>query len=519
MAGWSVRDSICRHLFLTKGFVEVALIFIVLCMSVPTTSDAQKGFLSIDCGYTGANYVDPNTNLTWMADNTTYIRVGDTYEQSTLTSTDGGGRSLQSFRFFAENRSKYCYELPTVNISAPYLIRASFYLNETVLNERRPFQFILSLDANNWFTLTSGDDSLPNLLAVVEAIFHPRNNVTNVCLVPVTGEPFISSLELRLLNDAMYKYSGDEMEYLTLLFRYNLGAPSSTPWVRFPDDKFDRIWQTPEWSSLSIPQYEVNISTPNPPDNETRADANYVPLKVMQDGWLLNSSSNSTSYYSSAPVFTLFSEYLPVYMAPAKYAYSVVYVEHLNHTDSKVYTMNVTLDSLTIQEVNFSNQASMIAYQYLPLSSNRMQISLQSNLTIEDGPTINAVEVYGHYDYNFSWTDPSDVLAITALKASLNRTDWQGDPCTPVPYDWIECNIETIPTIVTFTDYQNVEKPCGLNGTSMRYCAENQGTHFLDTTFSVTSLNIQNLSTESFILFTNATANNSNIWLNNLLEM
>ncbi len=40
-------------------------------------------------------------------------------------------------------------------------------------------------------------------------------------------------------------------------------------------------------------------------------------------------------------------------------------------------------------------------------------------------------------------------LAIESIKESLNLTSWTGDPCVYTPYDWIKCNNDIIPRVIT----------------------------------------------------------------------
>lgn len=41
----------------------------------------------------------------------------------------------------------------------------------------------------------------------------------------------------------------------------------------------------------------------------------------------------------------------------------------------------------------------------------------------------------------------SVVLAIEDIKASLNFTEWSGDPCLPNPHPWVVCSTSAPPEI------------------------------------------------------------------------
>lgn len=82
--------------------------------------------------------------------------------------------------------------------------------------------------------------------------------------------------------------------------------------------------------------------------------------------------------------------------------------------------------------------------------------------------------------------------AITALKNDLDLTDWEGDPCTPVAYDWLSCtNFEVFNDKSDYEDdYTAIQQPCGLNleGTAFKYCPVLQESLFLGVIYTVTTL-------------------------------
>ena len=41
----------------------------------------------------------------------------------------------------------------------------------------------------------------------------------------------------------------------------------------------------------------------------------------------------------------------------------------------------------------------------------------------------------------------SVVLAIEDIKATLNFTEWSGDPCLPSPHPWVVCSTSAPPEI------------------------------------------------------------------------
>ncbi|CAM6083740.1 unnamed protein product [Calypogeia fissa] len=431
-----------RSLLLRSGILKVSTFFFAICMNILTSTSAQSGFLSIDCGSTRAQYND-SLGLEWVTDNGTYMTTGLSYEQSYvnytfLNSSAGAGMgALQSFRYFPDLRSKYCYELET-DPNSSYLIRASFYMNVYELNMRAPFQFVAHLNGTQWFTLMSNGTEGNDLFVTQEAIFNSPAQVMYFCLQPVVGVPFISSLELRRLASSMYSYSGSNLQYLSLLYRYNMGNVSSTPQVvRFPDDSYDRIWERMHWQDDSCRNYFTFCpSNSMAQDTTITVDANYVPPKVMKDAYVFPSGS---------PLFLAFySFYTPqVYLPPLELAYVIVYAENLNSSDIQdPYSYNILLDDTlalgpTYGIVNVSNQASMLVIpNHIITQASYMDFVIE--VGTENAP-LNAAEAYAQHSFNISITYWPDENFIKVLKKNLSLTDWHGDPCTPVPHDWLTC--------------------------------------------------------------------------------
>lgn len=456
------------HVDLMKGFLAVALILIEIGFHTVPTVSAQQGFLSIACGTTpGVVYLDESNSLTWVSDNGTYMTIGNTIQQPSAEYFN-----LQSLRYFPEGRSKYCYNLSNVDTSFPYLVRASFYMNASLLNETSPFQFSLSVDANNWFTLTSGDGSASDLLIVQEGIFHPPNSVMNICLQPVVGNPFISSLELRQLDPDMYSYEGGNSQYLYLAYRYNCGA--AYPDVRYPDDPYDRIWT----SSGSGIQTVSNLSSDNTISNYS-SEVYYVPVKVMQEAWVLPDNVDF-GYY-----FPVYDDGPQLYPTIGDSVFVIVYAENVNTSVSQAYNMTVALAWDRVAQLTVSDQADALKYPYLILKENNLVFSAQSS-NPDYSPVINAIETYAQYTYNKSTTNSADVQVINSLQIGFSLSDWQGDPCTPVPNDWLSCNLNN-PVL------GKRQEPCGLNGSSashpaIKQCNEPQNDFY--SKYYVTSVNI-----------------------------
>ncbi|CAM6105501.1 unnamed protein product [Calypogeia fissa] len=224
MAGWLARRRICKRGSVPQAYIEICLLFIVTSwMNLATKSYGQQqpqGFVNIDCG--GLGGVDSTTTLEYISDiNSSFILTGNS--SIDISSTE----NTIPYRFFPQPRSKYCYEVPTMR-NTTYLVRAVFDLEFSLV---LPIKFVVFINATNVFTMTYSTNQSANVSSdILEGIFYSPGSIMYVCLQPLIGTPFISSLELRPLDPAMYSYSFSDRQYLANLIRWNIGAdPTSSP--------------------------------------------------------------------------------------------------------------------------------------------------------------------------------------------------------------------------------------------------------------------------------------------------
>jgi hypothetical protein len=216
--------------------VAVVLMALLSCISVPLRLvQAQPGFISIDCGLTAAAYTDAN-NITWVPD-TGYTFTGQNFD---LVTSDT--KTLQSLRYFPEGRSKDCYVLPAIPNNI-YMVRVSFLYAEFPGTAAAP-TFGLEIEAlfagqldftgsaeNNVAGQLEFTDSAENNVQYYEGYLSATKDTIYVCLARIIGDPFISSLELRLVDIAnMYKIV-QQGSYLFNLYHANFGG--STPIIRY----------------------------------------------------------------------------------------------------------------------------------------------------------------------------------------------------------------------------------------------------------------------------------------------
>ncbi|KAL5229354.1 hypothetical protein ABZP36_017619 [Zizania latifolia] len=190
------------------------------------------GFLSIDCGLTdSSDYTDNVTNLEYVSDRE-YIEGGKNYNimpQYMKGTTNVQRKTLRSF----PDSQRNCYTLPSTS-SKKYLVRTTFtYGNYDGLNSSENgslFLFGLHIGVNFWTAVNLTEWS-SYYSVCKEVLTIASDKFISVCLINLGyGSPFISTLELRPLDDLIY-----------------------------PVDKYDRFWES--WSSYNNSYPWISLNT------------------------------------------------------------------------------------------------------------------------------------------------------------------------------------------------------------------------------------------------------------------
>ncbi|CAK9198294.1 unnamed protein product [Sphagnum troendelagicum] len=410
--------------------VAVVVMALLSCVSVPLTLvQAQPGFISIDCGLSAAAYTDAN-NITWVPD-TGYTFTGQNFD---LVTSDT--KTLQSLRYFPEGRSKDCYVLPAIQ-SSTYMVRV-YFLYADFHGTGAPPTFDLEIEALSVGQIDFTGSAEYNVQSY-EGYLSATKDSIYVCLARMTGDPFISSLELRLLDTGMYTIV-QQGSYLFNLYHANFGG--STPIIRYPYDVYDRLWETdiPEVNPIS--SFAINTTTPV----NVSVPTDKVPELVMQsaESWPRGQGLNLT-----LPYLTSYNRdyYVAFYFAEIDQLaqnQTRVFDLVLNQGPSEYYYFNISVVSLaggmyTAWEVLGTNVS-------LNSSGN---IELIPHADSQLGPILNALELFVLTPPAPNLTFVSDALAIESVKEAFNLTSWLGDPCVYTPYDWITCTNDTIPRVET----------------------------------------------------------------------
>ncbi|KAK4838953.1 hypothetical protein QYF36_017798 [Acer negundo] len=172
----------------------------VVALTVLVHGQTQLGFISIDCGLPeNSAYTDKKTGINYTSD-VTFTDSGVSYNISSEYNKDTLEQPFLTVRSFPEGM-KNCYSLKPALGYIKFLIRASFmYGNYDGQNKLPSFDLLLGADV--WDLVELSDAST---IVSKEIIHVPPTNYVDVCLGNKgSGTPFISSLELRPLENSSY---------------------------------------------------------------------------------------------------------------------------------------------------------------------------------------------------------------------------------------------------------------------------------------------------------------------------
>lgn len=200
----------------------------------------DAGFVSLNCGG-NENFTD-EIGLQWIADD--HLIYGQISNISVANETR---KQYMTLRHFPADSRKYCYKLDVITRTR-YLIRATFLYGNFDNNNVYP-KFDISLGPTHWSTIVISDAAT---IEVRELIFLASSPKIDVCLSnATTGQPFISTLELRQFNGSVYLTPFEDRYYLSVSARINFGADSEAP-VRYANWIWLRIIHCLNSDPLSV---------------------------------------------------------------------------------------------------------------------------------------------------------------------------------------------------------------------------------------------------------------------------
>ncbi|GJY21400.1 leucine-rich repeat transmembrane protein kinase protein [Tanacetum coccineum] len=367
----------------------------------------------IDCGVQQI-YTDDSTHINYVSDDG-FIDGGERHEVLSnyrVNITTNAGLQLTTLRSFPEHEQN-CYTLkPPQGKNNRYLIRARFAYGNYDLKNQNP-RFDVYLGADYWFTVVIME---PSATYSTEIIHFTSSDYINVCLRNTGhGIPFISVLELRLLDITMYKLPTPILHY----FRYS----SSNRKIRYENDRYDRIW-----CSLSIPDSVVvqssNVISSGPLDDEK------LSFEVMRNAVTPENSTNSltVTWHSDD------DDELLIYIHLAE-------VEILESNQKREFNIYLNGNDLFGSFSPSTNITTLTSQTSTGLLHNTLKIIKTTSSTLP--PILNAIEIYIVMQFQQYQTDDQDAAAIWNIKSAYKlKRNWQGDPCVPRKFLWEGLNCD-----------------------------------------------------------------------------
>ncbi|MED6135393.1 hypothetical protein PIB30_045975 [Stylosanthes scabra] len=378
----------------------------------------QSGFVSIDCGLVDKeSYTDETTSIYYTSDSS-IIDSGECHSISSKYKSSSLGKQFWNVRSFPE-RIRSCY---TLNVPqgrrSKYLLRARFMYGDYDGKDSLP-QFDIYVGSKWWESVVFED---PASIITKEIIYVASSDYVHVCLVNTNkGTPFISALEIRVLNNDAYLINSME-----LLARYDIGLQDDKI-VRFPDDVHDRIW-TP-YNSKDWKQINTSLAI-----DKGETSYNFLPLppSTVMETAAIPANNNDNIEFSFHSKHNAFAYY--VY-------YFVAEIQKLEANQVRDFNIFLNGDVVNNGPVDLVYLKSR--YYISVLNEPRFEVWINRTSRSTLPPLISAIEIYMTKDFSQSQTNQADAAAIMNVKSNYGiKRNWQGDPCTPLSdlWDGLNCS-------------------------------------------------------------------------------
>ncbi|BAD68242.1 putative light repressible receptor protein kinase [Oryza sativa Japonica Group] len=411
-------------------------LLLILVAATQVHGVSPGGFLNIDCGLTNrSTYNDTDTTLTYVSDRE-FVEGGNgkSYDIMAQYIADATNEQEKTLRSFPDGQ-RNCYTLPT-NSSKKYLIRATFtYGNYDGLNSSEKgslFLFGLHIGVNFWATVNltnwgSSDTMYKEVITVAPDKF------ISVCLINLgSGTPFVSTLDLRELDGAMFPFLNLSVS-ISHLARQRYGSVDDYI-TRYPTDPFDRFWEAALRYKFPFLNMTTNQDVTKLPGN----DDFQVPMPILQK------ASTISSNFSEFNVSVIFPD-------------NMKNIDNINNIDYRSLELLPIFHFADIggnnqnRTFDIYNDGNLMFPNYIPplfraestyqsgkfLRKRGLNFTLRKTPSSELQPLINAFEVYSLVHTDNLTTSPDDVDYMKEVKKYYSYTrNWNGDPCSPREYSW-----------------------------------------------------------------------------------
>ncbi|GLJ05375.1 hypothetical protein SUGI_0017060 [Cryptomeria japonica] len=216
---------------------------------------------------------------------------------------------------------------------------------------------------------------------------------------------------------------------LNSILRYDLGARSSDL-VRYPQDRFDRLWNSDSPMSLVENINLIRKAHSNRMVLNKNDITSFPPAAVMQTAVISKTALNRLRFtLEQQSTRTL----VVLYFAE---------LENLNGSEARNF--NVLVNEETVCSIDYALQNHSIE---LPFTYNYTQGSgvVISPETINQpgkssrGPLLNALKYYKIIESEPE-TYAGDVVALLSIKRAFSLKGWISDPCFGIEWTGIGCN-------------------------------------------------------------------------------
>ncbi|KAG2326578.1 hypothetical protein Bca52824_009306 [Brassica carinata] len=410
---------------------------LLLCLLVSTClftslSAQSPGFVSLDCG--GAEPFTDELGLKWLPD--THLLFGST---ATISSPNQTKTQYTTLRHFpATDSRKYCYTLDVTSRNR-YLIRATFLYGNFDSNNVYP-KFDISLGPTHWTTIVISDAAV---IEKAELVFLALSPTVSVCLSnATTGQPFISTLELRQLNGSMYLTEYEDRFHLSVAARINFGAESEDP-VRYPDDPYDRIWESDQMKKanylvdVAAGTKRVSTALPIEPAGNDKPPEKVMQTAVVGTNGSLTYRMNLEGFPGCGWAFTYFAEIEDLAEDESR-KFRLVLPDQPDYSKAIVNIRENTQRAYKVYEPGYYN----ITLPYV------LNFRFAKTADSSRGPILNAMEISKYLQKSDGSVDATVMANVASLYPSTEWGQEGGDPCLPSPWSWVVCNSDPQPRVV-----------------------------------------------------------------------
>ncbi|QHN76029.1 uncharacterized protein DS421_19g640400 [Arachis hypogaea] len=393
----------------------------------------QSGFISIDCGLPeNSNYTEKNTGINYISDaNFIDSGVSKTVSPQDKTTHPQYFNYLRSF----PNGIRNCYRINVTSVTR-YLIRASFlYGNYDSLNTLPEFD--LYLGVHFWETVKFTNSSV----SINYEIIHTLSlDYIHICLVNKgTGTPFISAIEMRVLDNVDSTYSTIDSSTRLARFRRLYFSSITNLIYRYQDDPYDRIWE-PYWDD------KWRLISSNHSNNALDQEAFNPPAVVLETAATSITATASLDFHWENDDNETQHQY-----------YFYLHLTELQQLGAdQTRSFNINMDGKTWNTAESLKYGKVYTKHVRGLSSGckKCHISLIRTESSTLPPIISALEIYLAKNFSSqSETDKDDAEAVTNIKNAyrVESRNWQGDPCLPNAYKWQGVDCSTIDGFLRIT--------------------------------------------------------------------